>query len=234
MKRNDVFSLILTLTALDNLFNVLLFLAGILFIISVTGHHHLSLILCLPSPAVITQPRRFSPTPGRPHPPPAVITHSRPSPVVPLTYFFDTCPAVISINCSFYPPPAVLTSTLPSFDAPYSPPHNPGSPQGALPWTGRRLAVPSCRVPSRLLGVIPAVPVGPLDGSEHCVEPSLPTATSLWQQVSIVPICWKYQQQYALEDTSGMRKGLKIFFTQDMPSLLVFPLFSQAILLQSP
>ena len=42
-----------------------------------------------------------------------------------------------------------------------------GSPLGASPWTGRRLAVPSCRVPSRLLGIFPTVPVGPLDGSEH-------------------------------------------------------------------
>ena len=50
MKRNDAFSLILTLTALDNLFNVLLFLAGALFIISVIGHHHLSLIICQQSP----------------------------------------------------------------------------------------------------------------------------------------------------------------------------------------
>jgi len=43
-------------TALDNLFNILLFLVGILFIISVTGHHRLSLILCLQSPAILTQP----------------------------------------------------------------------------------------------------------------------------------------------------------------------------------
>ena len=50
MKRNGAFSLILTLKALDNQLNVLLFLAGTLFIISVTGHHHLSLIICLPSP----------------------------------------------------------------------------------------------------------------------------------------------------------------------------------------
>jgi len=97
MKRNDVFNLILTLTALDNLFNVLLFLAGILFIISVTGHHHLSLILGLASPAVITQPRRFSPTPGRYYPFPAVPCSSPHS-------FFDTCPAVISINCGLCPP----------------------------------------------------------------------------------------------------------------------------------
>ena len=57
MKRNDAFILIPTLTALDNLFSVLIFLAGTLFIISVTRHHHLSLIICLPSPAVITQPQ---------------------------------------------------------------------------------------------------------------------------------------------------------------------------------
>jgi len=154
MKRNDVFSLIVTLTALENLFNVPLLLAGTLFIISVTGHHHLSPILCLPSPAVITHPRpspavpltivntcpavfvntcRLHPHPAvlthtRPYQPsPAVIPHSLPSPAVPLI-FVDICPAVIPITCSLCPTTAVLTFTLPSSDAPYSPPHNPGRP----------------------------------------------------------------------------------------------------------
>ena len=69
---NVLSSLILTLTAVDKLFNIVLYLVGILFIISVTGHHHLSLIPCLQSPAVLTQPRQFTPTPGRHYPSPAV------------------------------------------------------------------------------------------------------------------------------------------------------------------
>ena len=76
---SSLFSLILTLTALDRLFDIVLFLVGILFIISVTGHHNLSLVLCLPSPARLTQPRLFLPpprpllpTPGRYYPSPAV------------------------------------------------------------------------------------------------------------------------------------------------------------------
>ena len=99
MERNGVFSLILTLTALDNLFNVLL--AGILFIFSVTGHHHLSLILCLPSPAVITQPRPFSLTPGRHYPSPAVPyspphNPGRPiSPTVSLNSLCHMCPTML-------------------------------------------------------------------------------------------------------------------------------------------
>ena len=111
MKRNGVFSLILTFTILDNLFNVLLFLAGILSIISVTGHHHLSLILCLSSPAVITQPRRFSPTLGRPQPSSAVITHSRPSPVVPLIFLTHARPS--------FQLPAVFVPLRPSPLLPY-------------------------------------------------------------------------------------------------------------------
>ena len=55
----------MTLTAVDKLFNIVLFLIGISFIISVTVHHHLSLIPCLQSPAVLTQPRPSLPMPCR-------------------------------------------------------------------------------------------------------------------------------------------------------------------------
>ena len=39
----------------NKLFKSVLFLVGIFFIISATGHHHLSLIPCLRSPAILTQ-----------------------------------------------------------------------------------------------------------------------------------------------------------------------------------
>ena len=42
-----MFSFLLILMTLDNLFNVLFFLRRMLFIISVTSYHHLSLTLCL-------------------------------------------------------------------------------------------------------------------------------------------------------------------------------------------
>ena len=51
------FSLILTLAALGDLFNLLLFRVGILFTVLVARHHHISLIVGLPSPAVIRHPR---------------------------------------------------------------------------------------------------------------------------------------------------------------------------------
>ena len=47
MKLNVLSSVIFTLTAVGGLFDIVLFLVQILFIISVTGHHHLSLIPCL-------------------------------------------------------------------------------------------------------------------------------------------------------------------------------------------
>ena len=96
-----------------------LFLAGILFIISVIEHHHLSLILCLQSPAFITQPRPLSATPGCHYP----------SPAVPLI-FVNTCPTVFpyKLPAVSVPPPAVLDYTLPSSYTPCSPSHNPGHP----------------------------------------------------------------------------------------------------------
>ena len=116
MKRNDVFSLILKLAPLDNLFNLLLFLAGILFIIPVIGHHRLSLILCLQSSAVIAQPRPLSATPG----------HRYPSPAVPSFSSTRALPSFhILVVCV---PPAVFDYTLLSSYTPCSPPHNPGHP----------------------------------------------------------------------------------------------------------
>ena len=59
------------------------------------------------------------------------------------------CLVVIHDPAVCEPPPAVLTYTLPSSDTPYSPPNN-------SPYIGPLLVVPS-----RLLEIIPAVPVGP-------------------------------------------------------------------------
>ena len=127
---------ILILGGFDNLFNVLFFLVGILLTLSVTRHHQISLTVCLQFPAVLTPPGRLHPhpavlthtrpslpIPGRHQVSPPIIPYSLPSPAVPLI-FVDTFPAVIPITCSVCPTPAVLTFTLPSFDAPYSPPHN--------------------------------------------------------------------------------------------------------------
>ena len=122
MKRNDVFSLMLILVTLDNLFNILLFLAGILFIISVTEHHHLSLTLCLQSPAVLTQPRPCSHTPSHHYPPPEVITHPR-APTVVLLIFVNTCPAGSVYICRLCPPPLCLPTPY-RLLIPHSPPHN--------------------------------------------------------------------------------------------------------------
>ena len=125
-----MFSLILTLTALGNLFN--LFLVGILFTVSVARHHHISLIVGL-LPAAC-HPRPSSGTPRRSQAPPAVLRHPRPSSSIPgrhlwpPTLFILMCPAVIPNTCRLYPPPAVLAHTLRSFDTPYSPPQNPGRP----------------------------------------------------------------------------------------------------------
>ena len=129
LERNVVFSLILILAALDNLFNPILFLAAILFIIMVTGHYHLSLILCLPPPGVITQPRLLSPTFGRHCPPPAVIAHpQQPSPPAVFFIFVDMFPAIFFQIPAVSVPPAVLTFTLLYSHAPHSPLHNPGRP----------------------------------------------------------------------------------------------------------
>ena len=92
-----MFGLILTLTALGNLFN--LFLVGILFTVSVARHHHITLILGL-----------LLAVPGRPQAPPAVLRHPRPSSGTPgrhlwsPTLFILMCPAVIPNTCRLYPP----------------------------------------------------------------------------------------------------------------------------------
>ena len=111
----------------NNLFNVLFFLVGILFTLSVTMHHQISLTVCLQFPAVLTHTRPSSPTPSRHQPSPPVIPHSLPSPPVPLI-FVDTLQAVIPITHTMCPTPAVHTITLPSSDAPYSSPRNSGRP----------------------------------------------------------------------------------------------------------
>jgi len=96
-------SLILTLTALDNLFNLLLFLVGILFTVSIARHHHVSLIVGL-----------LLAVPGRPQAPPAVLRHPRPSSSIPvrhlwsLSLFILMCPAAIPNACRLYPPPQSL------------------------------------------------------------------------------------------------------------------------------
>ena len=171
---------VLTLPTLDNLFNLLLFLVGILFTISVTGHHHISLILCLPSRAVIAHPRQSLSIPGCP------------------PQFGRHVPGRLSKYLPSVSPPAVLAYTLPSSDTLYSlaqswpfshllcrPPkqllshvshytkkglacRGRWSPSN-MPYTGPRLAVPSRPAPSRPvhLALSPPSPVGPLDGSEH-------------------------------------------------------------------
>ena len=68
---------VLILGGFDNLFNVLFFLVGILFTLSVTSHHQISLTVCLPSPPVLTHTRpsstilsRYSSFPAVPCSPP--------------------------------------------------------------------------------------------------------------------------------------------------------------------
>jgi len=120
-QQNDLFRFILTLTALDNLFNLLLFLVGILFTMSVATHHHISPIDGLPSPAVIGQPRPSSGTPGRPQASPAVTcgpphhlsSCARPSFLIPAVCIPPRSPCLH---------PIVLACTIPCFDTPYSPP----------------------------------------------------------------------------------------------------------------
>ena len=113
-------------------------LAGILFIVSVTGHHQLSPIHCLLSPAVITQPRPFSPTPGGHYPPPAVLARPRPSLPIPgrplwsPSFLSTRAPSVFLNKCRLPPPPAVLDYTLPSSDTHCSPPRNSGCPAISL------------------------------------------------------------------------------------------------------
>ena len=64
--------------------------------------------MCLLLTAILTQLRQFLPTTGHPHPHPAGLIHTRPSPAVPLI-FIDTCPAVMPITCSLGPsPPSLL------------------------------------------------------------------------------------------------------------------------------
>ena len=111
--QNNLFSPILILAGIHNLFHNLLFLVGTWLTLSITGHHHISLTVCLLLTVVLTQTRQSLPTPGRPLQSPSfLLTHARPS---------CQLPAVLVS-------PAVLTSTLPSSDATYSPPHNPGRP----------------------------------------------------------------------------------------------------------
>ena len=116
MKWNVLSSLILTLMAVDKLFNLVLFLVGVLFNISVTGHHHLSLIPFLLSPAVLTEPRLFSPTPSGHYPSPAALCS--------LPHFVNTCPTRLVNNCRLCPPhcPYPYPTVF------YRPPRNSGGP----------------------------------------------------------------------------------------------------------
>ena len=95
---------ILILGGFDNLFNVLFFLVGILFTLSVTRHHQISLTVCLQFPAVLTHTRSSLPTPGRPYPHPAVISNPRP---------------LFPIPCRpLQSPSSLLTHSWPSFQLP--------------------------------------------------------------------------------------------------------------------
>jgi len=75
---------------------------------------------CLPSSAVIAQPRQSLPTPGRHFPSPAVPCGSH--------HFCRHVPGCLSNYLPSVSLPAVLAYTLPSSDTPCSPPHNPGHP----------------------------------------------------------------------------------------------------------
>ena len=139
-----MFSLILTLTALGNLFN--LFLVGILFTVSVARHHHISLIVGLlpvsrpqAPPAVLRHPRPSLGTPGRPQASPAVICGRPP------TLFILMCPAVIPNTCRLYPPPQSLPT-------PY------------------RLLIPPI-VPRKTSAVLPSPLASPLATAITCVPP---------------------------------------------------------------
>ena len=76
----------LILGGFDNLFNVLFFLVGILFTLSVTRHHQISLTVCLQFPAVLIHTWSSLPTPGCSHLHPTVLTHTRPSSAIPDRY----------------------------------------------------------------------------------------------------------------------------------------------------
>ena len=112
---------ILILGRFHNLFNVLFFLVGILFTLSVTRHHQISLTVCLQFPAVLTHTWSSLPTPGRSRPHPAVIGYPEPLFLIPcrplqspsffLTYAGPSCqlPAV----CVPPPPSCPLPCHLP-------------------------------------------------------------------------------------------------------------------------
>ena len=141
---------ILILGGFDNLFNVLFFLVGILFTLSVTKHHQISLTVCLQFPAVLTHTQSSLPTPGRSHPHPAVLTHTRPfsptpdrhqlSPAVIPHYLPSPAVPLILLTHSWpsFRLPAVCVPPLPSLPSPYrllmpySPPHNSGRPPISL------------------------------------------------------------------------------------------------------
>ena len=111
---------ILILRGFDILFNILFFRVGILFTLSVTRYHQISLIVCLWFPAVLTHTWPFSPTLGRFHPHPTVLTHPRP--FSPTPGRFHPPPAVfIHTRHRPYPYPVVISYPRPLFPVPHRP-----------------------------------------------------------------------------------------------------------------
>ena len=123
-----MFSLSLTLAALDNLFNLLLLFRVGIFVYCVS---------CKASPYIT---HSWSAIPGRPQAPPAVLSiPGRPQASPAFTcgppHYLSSCaqPSFL-IPAVCIPPrgpclhPTVLAYALPSFDTPYSPPQNPGRP----------------------------------------------------------------------------------------------------------
>ena len=162
-------------------------------------YHHISLILCLlysprpllPIPAVITHLRQspsFLSTRAQPSfqiptvcvPPPAILTLTLPSSDAPYSpHTTSTILLQSYLHCHL---PKQPLSHL-SHHTRKAQRAGPGgssqarqSPWCFLPWTGPRLAVRSSRVLSRPLGIIPTIPLGPPEGSEHwpipCPVPS--------------------------------------------------------------
>ena len=109
---------ILILGGFDNLFNVHFFLVGILFTLSVTRHHQISLIVCLQFPVVLTRTQPFSLTPDRPYPYPAVISYPRPLFTIPHRPL-QSPSFLLTHSPPLFQLPAVCVPPSPSLPSPY-------------------------------------------------------------------------------------------------------------------
>jgi len=107
----------------------------------------------------------WSAVPGRPQAPPAVTCGP--------PHYISSCARPPFLIPAVYIPPEVLAYTLQSLLTPY----------------GLLISQPSPAVPSRFLGIIPAVPVGPPDGSEHRLRVKALVAVGR-SVVSEMLVCW--------------------------------------------